>query len=126
MKCIIDIHMHTHTKEYLEAWRNRSRRNIMHAGAKARAKRKGIIFDIKLKDIPEVPDSCPVLNIPLKVNIGIPGWDDNSPSLDRICNEKGYVKDNLRIISNRANRLKCDATLEELEKIVLDARNIGH
>lgn len=98
----------------------------MLSGAKCRAKRKGIVFDLKLEDIPEVPVICPILEIPLKVHEGVSGWHDDSPSLDRITNDKGYIKDNVRIISNRANRLRCDASLEELEKIVLDARHIGH
>ena len=45
----------------------------------------------------------------------------DSPSLDRIVPELGYVKGNIRVISNRANHLKSDATLEEHRKILLDA-----
>lgn len=42
---------------------------------------------------------------------------ENSPSIDRLDNTKGYVKGNINIISWRANRIKSDATLDELEKI---------
>jgi hypothetical protein len=42
---------------------------------------------------------------------------DNSPSLDKIDNEKGYVPGNLAIISSRANAIKSDASLEEIEAI---------
>lgn len=94
----------------------------MFVQAKSRAKQKGIKFDIALEDIPDKPDLCPILGIPLKVHEGFSGWHDDSPSLDRIVNEKGYVKGNIRIISNRANRLKLDATFDELEKILEDAR----
>jgi hypothetical protein len=38
-------------------------------------------------------------------------------SLDRIVPELGYVKGNIAVISNRANSLKSNATLEELERL---------
>ena len=41
-----------------------------------------------------------------------------SPSLDRIITKKGYVYGNLVIISDIVNRLKSDATLEDMEKIL--------
>lgn len=123
MNVVIDINKR---KEYLKNWRNRSRRYLMLKGAQDRARRKQIIFDLKLEDIPSIPEVCPILKIPLKVNVGVSRWNDNSPSLDRIINSKGYVKDNIRIISNRANRLRMDASMEELEKIVLDARLHRH
>jgi hypothetical protein len=38
----------------------------------------------------------------------------NAPSIDRIDNNKGYTKDNIMVISRRANILKKDATFDEL------------
>jgi hypothetical protein len=110
-------------KEYLRRWRSKSRRYLALQQAKWRSKRDSIKFDLSLEDIPEVPTSCPILGIPLIHHEGIPGWHDDSPSLDRIYPDKGYVKDNIRFISNRANRIKFNATVEELEKIFLDALN---
>jgi hypothetical protein len=41
---------------------------------------------------------------------------DNSPSLDRLVPEKGYVAGNVRVISDKANRLKGDRTLSQLQQ----------
>lgn len=38
--------------------------------------------------------------------------------LDRLVPSKGYVKGNVRWISRRANRIKSDATIDELKKIL--------
>ena len=83
--------------------------------ARKRAKRKGIDFDLDQSDL-IVPPTCPVLGIELFVSGG--KRTANSPSLDRIDNSRGYIKSNVRVISFRANALKNDATIEELEKIV--------
>lgn len=107
---------------YFKAWmRKNPIKQTLHQ-IKCRCKRDGLEFDLEEKDI-VVPEVCPVLNIPIKRNDGS-GWHNDSPSVDRIDNNRGYTKDNIRVISNRANRLKCDATLEELELILADARRI--
>lgn len=83
-----------------------------------RAKRKGLEFNLEREDL-IVPEVCPVFHIPLKFYKGTGKTrQPDSPSVDRIDNTKGYVKGNVRIISNRANVLKSNATLEELEAIV--------
>ena len=41
----------------------------------------------------------------------------NSPSFDRIDPTKGYVKGNVIIVSNKANVIKSNATVEELERV---------
>lgn len=64
-------------------------------------------------------DICPVFNFLLRwendTNKG--GGVFNSPSLDRIDPNKGYIKGNTRIISFKANTIKNNATLEELQLI---------
>ena len=82
---------------------------------RTRAKQKGLEFSLTAGDI-DIPAFCPVLGIPL--NQGTGGLTGNSPSLDRVDNSKGYVKGNVRVISNRANSIKRDATLQELEQLV--------
>jgi hypothetical protein len=104
-----------------KADRERKRREClgysMLSLAKQRAKKKQLPFDLDeeyLKSI--IPDKCPVLGVSLKRGVG--KFDSCSPSLDRIVPELGYVKGNVRVISDRANRIKRDATLEELRAIV--------
>jgi hypothetical protein len=80
-----------------------------------RAKKKGLPFDLTLEDV-LIPEFCPVFGIPLIMRAG--KFNDNSPSLDRIIPEKGYVKGNVIIMSYRANRIKCHASLAELKAIV--------
>ena len=77
---------------------------------------KNIKFDISENDL-ILPDICPVLGIPLQIWEGN-GPRDNSPSIDRIDPKKGYIKGNVCIISMKANRIKNDATVEELEKVL--------
>lgn len=86
--------------------------------ASDRAKERGFEFNLTETDL-VIPDVCPVLGLVLKVSTG--NAKPNSPALDRIDNTKGYVKGNVRVISNRANSLKSDATKEELKLLALDA-----
>lgn len=88
---------------------------VLWSSARARALEDGVPFDIEVRDI-LIPPCCPVLGIPLKRNPGR-GGGDASPSLDRIIPSKGYVRGNVAVISNRANRIKSNATLEELERV---------
>ena len=91
-----------------------SYKRAMLSSAKSRAKLKNLDFNIDLSDI-ELPEVCPLLGIPLSINASN---KDFAYSLDRIDSSKGYVKGNVWVISDRANRLKNDATLEELEMLV--------
>ena len=95
------------------AWRNRNKNHIMLYGAKQRAKRDGLECTITLADI-IMPPACPLLGIPLAYGQRRGGAVNGSPTLDRIDNSKGYVPGNVWVISYRANKIKNDATLEEL------------
>jgi hypothetical protein len=101
----------------------RYRLNWLLQQARVRAKKKNLESDIDidfLMSIYPADGKCPILGIELQFNTGnYAGSRWNSPSLDRIDNTKGYTKDNVHIISSRANIIKRDATLEELEAIVL-------
>ena len=84
-------------------------------GAKKRASRRGVPFDLTVDSLPPVPEYCPVLGIRLERGIGRP--QPNSPALDCIVPSLGYVVGNVHWISQRANIIKTDATAEELMKV---------
>lgn len=86
----------------------------MFTHAKSRAKQIGVPFDLLPEDI-EIPAVCPVLGIPLSRGTG--KLHDGSPTLDRFVPEDGYVRGNIKVISHRANRIKNNATLLELEAV---------
>jgi hypothetical protein len=67
-------------------------------------------------DTLHVPDTCPALGIPLDHQYG--KRKDNTPSVDRVDNSIGYTPENSVVISWRANRLKNDASLAEVEGIL--------
>lgn len=89
----------------------------MFGDAKRRAKNKNIEFSISVDDI-VIPTHCPIFGLELAPQIGGCGASERSPSLDRKDVSKGYAKENVWVISYRANRIKNDATLEELEMII--------
>lgn len=74
--------------------------------AKQRTQKNGREFSISIEDI-VIPNVCPVLGIIM-----------DRPSLDRKDSKRGYSKDNIEVISTRANMLKNNATIEELEAVV--------
>jgi len=91
---------------------------LLWSQIKSSAKQRNIPFDLKPTDIDTIgiPITCPALGIPIffhreKVQ-------DDSISFDRIDSTKGYTVGNLMVISYRANRIKSDATLQELQQIV--------
>jgi hypothetical protein len=92
-------------------YRKNTIKNLL-AEARKRARAQNLPYELKASDL-VVPAICPVLGIPI-----IPGGPrDNWPSIDRHVPARGYVVDNVQIISMRANFLKRDGTLEEIEKL---------
>ena len=79
--------------------------------AKKRAATKGLKFSIDPTDI-LIPEKCPALGIPMQLS---GKRSRNSPSLDRVVPERGYTADNVRVISDHANRLKSDLSFAELK-----------
>lgn len=84
-----------------------------------RANRRGYESDLQIEDIPILTDTCPVLGIKYKKGKG--KLQDASPSIDRLNSNLPYLKkykDNLCYISHKANRIKNNATVEDLRKVL--------
>lgn len=81
---------------------------------KKKAHSRGLEFSIQAKDI-KIPKKCPILDLELKMNKLKP--KANSPSLDRIDNNKGYIKGNVKVISRHANFLKSNMTKKQIKKL---------
>lgn len=102
-------------QQWQRLWRMENWPRYLWYIAKKRAKEYDIPFTITPDDI-IIPKRCPVFGH--KFIIGKNGGSDCSPSLDKIIPKLGYVKGNIIVISRRANRIKSDASLDELKKIV--------
>jgi hypothetical protein len=96
---------------------------ILLIQARRRAKEKNIAFSISEADI-MIPEICPLLGIKLSPVSGQHGGGDSSPSLDRKRPELGYIPGNVWVISWKANRIKCDASLEELQRLTEGLRQV--
>lgn len=110
-------HVKERNRMALQEWRYKAAEYILCQQARKNAKRKGIPFDLSPEDI-IIPEFCPVLGMPLVRKTPGRTRPNDYPSLDRKDNSKGYIKGNVFVVSWRANRLKCDGSLEEFEAII--------
>lgn len=87
------------------------RRGMLHRLRK-KCLTTGIPFNLEsIEDIPFVTH-CPVFGVELA--IGAKKQHDFSPSIDRIVPELGYTKGNVIVVSDLANRIKSNATPEQI------------
>ena len=88
---------------------------ILLRDARKRAKSRRMRCDITTEELAEIAlDTCPVLGI--KLEVGGDSWQ-NSPTLDRIDNTKGYVKGNVIMVSHLVNTIKNRATPSQIKKV---------
>lgn len=92
----------------------------MFSNAKQRAIKDRVPFDIDIEYLKSiVTQTCPVFGIQLTWGTLGEGLTNNSPSLDKIKPEWGYVRGNVCIISQIANKIKQDVGWEELMTLAL-------
>lgn len=83
---------------------------------KSQAAFKNIKFDITEDDVEWSP-ICPILGIEINY-FSLGGSKANTASFDRKDPSQGYIKGNVFIISNRANMIKSDMTIAQLERMI--------
>ena len=105
-----------HRKKILQSASKRTPRRRLYWSSKANACTKGVEHSITPDDIP-LPLTCKYLGIKLDYQRTsergrLRSYD--SPSIDRIDPQKGYIPGNIQVISDLANRMKTNATIEQL------------
>jgi hypothetical protein len=92
--------------------------------AKRRAVEQGVDFSLTREDLLDLlEERCPLLGCQFAFAKGktVP----ESPSVDRKDSSKGYTKENVWVISAKANRIKSNATTDEIEAVLLGLRKAG-
>lgn len=85
--------------------------------ARVRAKKYNVPINITVDDMIDLAvPLCPVLGIPLDYGGDIKS--DNSPTLDRFVPALGYVRGNISVMSDKANRIKNNGDVDHLRALV--------
>lgn len=88
--------------------------------AKSRARREKVRFDLSIQDVlPHLAGYCPVFGTRFVTRAdGRRRADPAAPSLDQLAPRQGYTRENVRVISWRANALKNNASVEEIAALL--------
>lgn len=108
----------------------RGRAVILLNSARSRANAKSLPFDLTLEWVEgelekALANGCPYLGIPITLNKTGRRPGSDSPSIDQIDPGAGYIRDNCIIVSRRANTIKNDATLDELELLTRNVARVS-
>lgn len=106
------------TAKWGEKWQDKEyRRSYIYQAMRAKFRTKksntkniGRPWNLEFGDL-DFPTHCPILGI--EINYFNETISDDSPSFDCVYPELGYVKGNVFIVSQRANRIKNDGSAEE-------------
>ena len=96
----------------------RLRLNQTYSVIKSKCDKNSVPFDFIVDDLAPFPLQCPVLHIDIDYFKKGQGGSNYSPSIERLVPSKGYVTGNVRIISQKANRLKQDASIDEQVQVL--------
>lgn len=96
--------------------------------ARIRARQKGLPFDLTREWVEgelevAVANGCPYLGIPILLDCG--HADPRCPSIDQFNPGAGYTQDNCIIVSYKANAVKRDASLAELELLTSNVARLA-
>lgn len=93
-------------------------------GSRARSIKKGLPFDLTHGYIRSIiPTHCPALGVELKF-LQRGGGRPDSATLDRIIPSRGYTQGNVAVVSLRANLIKNDGTLDDIEAVAKWMRTV--
>jgi len=104
-------------KEYQARYRANNRFAIRMRAVRARSLEIGVPFEITTEYLESIwTGVCPALGTPLDMDAL--KHSEGHAQLDRIVPELGYVEGNVAWLSERANRIKDNATTSDLEGIL--------
>jgi len=97
-------------------WRKRNPFRFKCSSKKMECKKRGIQFDLTPEYLESIwSGTCPILGVSLDIHSH--KNDPHAPQLDRMDPVGGYVCGNVVWLSKRANNVKSNATVEELEAV---------
>lgn len=118
------------TDYYVKYWSQpKARMRFLASGAFGRAKRRGIEYELELKDVlcANPPTHCLCCNRELNYQLGRGRSDrEASPSLDRLDSKKGYTTANVRVICTDCNMKKNRSSIKDLENLLAYMRSELH
>jgi hypothetical protein len=85
-------------------------------GATLRSRKRGWPEPTITEEDVYIPEFCPVLGI--KLEIGKGQSSSSSPSLDVVDRDRYYVPSNVAVISQKANQIKNEASVEDLRRVL--------
>lgn len=104
-----------------QRWRERNPKRAwcvhMLNGIRRRAAAKNVPCTLTVSELVELmPDKCPVFGVEFSfINNG--KMTPDSPSVDRLIPSRGYVKDNVAIVSMKANAIKSAFTSDDVLRV---------